>query len=76
MVYPNPGNGLFTVQLPLYSSEKYVVEIISMNGAKVFSGIYNGGLQQVDGARLPTGIYLLNINSRRFSKTSKLVIQK
>lgn len=74
LIYPNPAKGKFSLQLPLYSSEKYAVDVYNVSGAKVFARIYNGGLQGIDCTGLPAGVYVVNVHSQRFRKTTKIVI--
>jgi hypothetical protein len=74
LLYPNPVKGKFALQLPLYSSEKYTVEVYNVSGAKVLTGIYGGGLQSIDCSGLHAGVFVVNVHSQRFRKTTKIVI--
>jgi PKD repeat protein len=73
-VYPNPGNGRFTVELPELNGETSL-KVVSVSGVEVLntttskSGIHN--LQLPDASR---GVYILLIDNAQMSKRIKLVI--
>jgi polyhydroxybutyrate depolymerase len=61
-VFPNPGNGLFSLQ-----SEKTVidkVQVSDLNGRTVFSQEHLNVTEQIDLSRLKVGIYLLKADGQ------------
>ena len=66
-VYPNPTNGILTVEIQGFASEQDY-RIINLTGQILKTGTTQG---QIDVSRLPSGSYFLTING----KTQKIVIQ-
>ncbi len=58
-VYPNPSNGVFSIQL----DDQYEVMITNIQGSVVFSEILTQGSQQLNLSNLSSGIYLINAKS-------------
>jgi hypothetical protein len=61
LVYPNPGNGLLTVDAGEIGSGKQVpYRILNSGGSQIFTGNLNGGtLNTIDISNQPSGIYLI-----------------
>jgi hypothetical protein len=77
-VFPNPSNGIFSVELKM-NSEKLKIEVYSMLGEKIESQSVIGNSQFViDLSSQPNGIYLYRITSEAgdYTISGKLVIQK
>jgi len=77
-VYPNPGNGLFNLQLSGSSAQKVNMKVMNAGGTVVYSAnaIQVNGNQkiQIDLSRQPAGVYSLIIDGKqRISR--KLIIQ-
>ncbi|TAL60006.1 MAG: T9SS type A sorting domain-containing protein [Bacteroidetes bacterium] len=73
-VYPNPGNGIFTVTAAGY---KYEIEIYNIMGEKIFQSVIqqlNNSL--IDFSSQPDGIYFLNIITGQGTANKKLIINK
>ncbi|MBQ7984074.1 MAG: T9SS type A sorting domain-containing protein [Bacteroidales bacterium] len=65
LLYPNPA----TSSLRIAGAEKQRVEIYSMDGKMIYSGINNG--EQINVASFEKGVYAVKINGKTF-KFSKL----
>jgi len=78
-VYPNPSNGVFTINATLPSQEKVRMSVINLLGQEI-AVIHNGTLGQtsfqVDLSNQVSGIYLLNIVSNEQTLTKRIEITK
>ncbi|MDC3388788.1 M12 family metallo-peptidase, partial [Flavobacteriaceae bacterium] len=76
-VYPNPSNGLVTVNLS--SSEDVKMSLYDIRGRNVYTEMHrNNALKfnkQVDFSSLAAGVYILNVESGSNKVTKKIVIQ-
>ena len=73
-VYPNPGNGRFTIELPEFEGETSL-RVVSMSGSEVYSSIT--GKSAIKMIQLPEsskGVYILMIDNAKMSKRIKLVV--
>lgn len=72
-IYPNPGNGKFTVMV----GEARHSQIIIYNtlGEEVFQSLMTNDLMTFDLSSQPKGIYFIQINSEKESSTKKIIIQ-
>lgn len=69
-IFPNPGNGNFTIML----EENADVEIHAMSGQKVLSRKLNKGSHQFD-LKLSSGVYLVSFKQKgKVTATTKLVV--
>jgi Secretion system C-terminal sorting domain len=75
-VFPNPNNGIFTVQFPEVNKMGGRYSIIDISGQEVLSGeIINSNItNQIDASSLAKGIYIIRINNSKASFVKKLVI--
>lgn len=70
-IYPNPNNGVFTVLLP---KENIELCIYNTSGTLVYkTTIQNTEQLNIDMQNFQSGIYFLNINSKQFNVTKKVV---
>ena len=70
-IFPNPASDLITLRSEVPGVK--TIEIISLNGQLMFSGIMEGNEMQVDLSWLNKGLYLLRMKSKTSMKTIKLV---
>jgi hypothetical protein len=78
-LYPNPANGVATLQFNLEGTQGIDITILNAMGQNVksiYSGKSNGGLNQVQFSTqgLPTGIYSVRLNMGTKTYTEKLVV--
>lgn len=77
-VYPNPSNGVFTVNIAMDSRETLELSVLDIRGKKVFgksldaTDRFNETLQLTD---LPAGVYMLNVKTPKGIATQRLTIQ-
>ena len=78
MKVPNPNHGIFNVTVSGLEQENMVLKIFNTQGKELFTyqiGDLNGEYNnQVNMSTLPDGIYFINIQNGKVSKTEKLVI--
>ena len=74
-VYPNPNNGIFTIDLPNAGAVKYSVEIINLTGQIVYSGkLLQGNEHQINLKGKLKGIYLLKVELGAESFQKKIIV--
>jgi Zn-dependent metalloprotease len=75
-IFPNPSNGLITVQLS--SSDDVKLELFDIRGRKCYSNAFKNTnqlfVQEVNLGQLQKGVYLLNVSSDGKTATKKLII--
>lgn len=73
-VYPNPGNGRFTVELPSFEGETSL-KVVSMSGSEVYrSVIGESGSRMIQLPETSKGVYILMIDNAKMSKRIKLIV--
>ena len=74
-VYPNPCQGLFTIQLPdnINSAE---LEINNILGQKVYASAASANKMQVDLSAMPAGIYMLYLKSKENVSVQQIIISR
>jgi C1A family cysteine protease len=78
-VYPNPGDGLFSIMLPCVISSKALLRVTDIQGKEIrFShpGATPGNTEtKIDLRGLPPGIYLLQVRDEGQTYAGKLLIR-
>lgn len=73
VIYPNPGNGIFTVKSEIKISE---IEITDFLGAVIHAEQINYDQAEINLSKYPKGIYFYKIkNGKEILKTGKIIIQ-
>ncbi len=74
VVYPNPSNGLFNIDLTEEEFDFNVISIHNLLGVSVYSSsIVSNEINQIDLSHLPSGYYIAKIASKDKSIQIKLV---
>lgn len=77
IIHPNPTDGLVTLDLVLPVSEYYKLTILNTNGTelrrRVVQCIKGANILEEDLTPYPSGTYLLNITTRDFTQTFKII---
>ena len=77
IVHPNPTDGLVTIDLVLPVSDYYKITILNINGSelrrRVERYIKGVNILEEDLSPYPSGTYLLNITTRDFTQTFKII---
>ena len=78
-IYPNPNNGLFTVQLSIQDKQQVGVKIYDIRGTEVRSenwGLQNGSVdRKIDLSSLAKGIYFIHLQTDKNVVAKKVIIE-
>ncbi|MDX1439605.1 MAG: T9SS type A sorting domain-containing protein, partial [Rubricoccaceae bacterium] len=80
--YPNPFNPQSQFELSVVDEQRVTAELFNVVGQRVatlFSGTVQVGQSQrvtIDGAGLPSGMYLVRITGERFTDTFRVTLLK
>lgn len=76
LVYPNPNNGEFTIQLPT-GAERGYLEVTDLNGRIVYSNTYESYTNElkVELKTVENGIYLVKIGGSFGTAVSQIVVR-
>jgi len=74
-IYPNPSTGIFLLSLPGLNAEAVTLEMYDVSGRRqnVNLDSLNGGKLQLDASSLPSGFYILVLNSAGRKIEKKLI---
>jgi nitrous oxidase accessory protein NosD len=61
LIYPNPTDGSFTIELENKEDNPTQISLFNLNGRKIISQAVNGNPVQLDGSHLPQGVYSIQI---------------
>ena len=75
-VYPNPSNGLFTINLSDIKDSKVKLEVYNLIGEKVWENNFNKENTTINLSQLSKGIYYLSVKSSNNTITKKITIVK
>ena len=74
VIFPNPATHSFTIQT--HSVQEAKLKIYSLAGSLLYiDEISNAKTIHIESLNLPNGIYLIQLNSKEFSHTEKLIVQ-
>lgn len=67
-LYPNPNNGVFTLEIEMLKNEEFDFEIINILGSKLYSDKgYSSVKKEINVSHLSGGVYILRIIENNFS---------
>ncbi|HYX08712.1 MAG TPA: T9SS type A sorting domain-containing protein [Bacteroidales bacterium] len=77
-LYPNPGNGLFTLQVSGEHAKKLNIEVFDVTGKMVYQNqsLNATGNISVDLQNLQNGIYFMNIRTSKRQSVIRVIIHK
>ena len=74
LIYPNPTNGIVTIELPKESNAGSFY-LINIRGQEVLQQTLNKTSSQIDVSHLPKGIYFYRYRDNKQGYSGKLVVQ-
>lgn len=76
-IYPNPGNGEFTIKSSVASGQSSVIKVFNILGKQIYSGTVQNGISSLNLSNESKGMYLYRVYSQTGSilSTGKLVIE-
>ncbi len=74
-IYPNPSNGVFTIQNPTSLEDLSGLEISDITGKAIYNLTPGHSPVQIDLSNYPKGVYFLKIETNNQYFTQKIVIQ-
>lgn len=79
-IYPNPSNGMFTINIEAPKSEKYRLEIFDLEGKIVSKNIYqvdkkNILKEEIDLSKLDKGNYIAIFTTDEFQTSKSIIIR-
>jgi len=74
-LYPNPSNGLVTLELNNVNNEELYVEVYDVIGKLVYKTNITENRTDIDLTNMNAGIYYVSVNSNNNKKVSKIMIQ-
>jgi hypothetical protein len=74
-IYPNPSNGLFTVDFNSFNFKKALIAIIDINGRTVFERQASTNRETIDLPYLNRGFYFVKISMDGKYFNSKIIIK-
>jgi hypothetical protein len=77
-IYPNPGNGLFTLAINNTQLDLFTVKVTNSMGASVYLETFesNKTSVKIDLTNLSDGVYYLRLESGSLTETKKVIIQR
>lgn len=76
VVYPNPSNGKFTINLNDNTIAETNILMYDLNGKTVYTQSYNSKVRNINvDTKLPSGSYVLKIISGDYKEVKKIIIQ-
>ncbi|MEN8229892.1 MAG: T9SS type A sorting domain-containing protein [Bacteroidota bacterium] len=75
-VYPNPSNGMVTIETGDAGNLKMTIEIIDVNGRIIYSNVFHSGnvTETVDLSSFSSGLYFVRMVSNEFINCRKLIL--
>ncbi len=78
LVYPNPSEGLFTLDLSMPEAQDVMLEVYDVNGKKIREEKISQALSTnyaLDLSNEPKGMYFIKLYNERFTTTQRVVTQ-
>ena len=70
-IYPNPNNGVFTIE----ANDNISIEIINIEGQVIYNDKFTSTKNTIDISRFTKGVYFIRVNSNNETRVEKIVVQ-
>ena len=79
-IYPNPGSGIFSLELKSMVNQQVSIKLLNLNGAVVYEehevSVSNNGIHRLNLSSFSSGTYQLSIVGKHTTVSRKLIISK
>ena len=75
-IFPNPNNGIFTVDIGNYNTKNAVIEIYDLVGKLIFRELPNDRSVKINAMNFDNGIYFMKISSGMNTSTQKIIVSR
>lgn len=75
-MYPNPSNGMVTIEVDNTTSSDLTVEIVGVNGSVIYASVFYSGsaVEELDLTVFSSGVYFVKIVSKEYFGIKKLIL--
>jgi len=77
-VFPNPNNGVFTIELNNVKADDYIISVLNVLGQQVYTStkeISTISSERIDLSDLDKGIYILEVSNSEATISEKIIIE-
>jgi len=71
-IYPNPNNGIFTINTKFSNSN---IKITNVSGETIYNGVSNQNLNTIDLSDAKSGVYFVQVSSNEGISIKKIIIK-
>ncbi|MFC2104884.1 T9SS type A sorting domain-containing protein, partial [Bacteroidota bacterium] len=75
-VYPNPTNGVVTIELPDDFNKNYDINVYNLSGAQVYSAVINRSDNRLNLDELKEGLYIIRLENNGEVYSQKIQLRK
>ncbi|MEO9966820.1 MAG: T9SS type A sorting domain-containing protein [Reichenbachiella sp.] len=75
-IFPNPTSDWMTIRVPTSIEDKTLIEVYSLEGAKMLSEEMKGNMKRIKLNNFREGIYLLIFSRHNFTTTTKFLVER
>ncbi|MCF6241329.1 MAG: PKD domain-containing protein [Bacteroidales bacterium] len=77
LIYPNPSNGIFTIEIKKHTVSNVKVEIMDIAGQILYKKYYKSAniIDKINMSSYPKGVYTIKFSADNVVKTGKIIIQ-
>jgi len=74
-IFPNPSNGIFSIQNRTDSNNSQTIEIFNVVGEKIYSTTNNKSTNEINISTFSKGVYFVKLTDGEKVRTEKIVVQ-
>ncbi len=73
-IFPNPSNGIFSIQQQIGKKNSQTIEIFNLVGEKIYTTINNKATNEINISTFPKGVYFVKLTDGEKVSTEKIVV--